>query len=275
MPSFRRSCAARIEFARHLNAMPRISQIRRSPALLLLAALLAFSTRVSAQGDGDTPLGDVARNLRRKTSPPQTVIDNDNLSKAMDDAEGRRLAGSAPVFSLEPGGKSFHVSTPDVTCSLSFSAKAASLLSDPLELEQLPSAELAKLDGPASIDGDLLQISLHNGTQWELREIVIGLTIVSRPDPRANTSFSTAGPSPTVGANAHGPTEGSLQRGPDATVLFRIKGSASASSTATFRTPLNAALSPDQEWHWAIVRAKGVPPSPTQASLSAPAQSLR
>jgi hypothetical protein len=42
--------------------------------------------------------------------------------------------------------------------------------------------------------------------------------------------------------------------------LLRVKGSAAPTATALFRTQLNFALFPDQEWHWAIVRAKGVPP---------------
>ena len=41
---------------------------------------------------------------------------------------------------------------------------------------------MAKLDGPATIDGDSLQVSMHNGTSWELREVTIGLTIVKRPE---------------------------------------------------------------------------------------------
>ena len=51
-----------------------------------------------------------------------------------------------------------------------------------------------------------------------------------------------------------------MQKQPDVTVLLRVKGSAPPSATALFRTQLNFALFPDQEWHWAIVRAKGVPP---------------
>ena len=52
----------------------------------------------------------------------------------------------------------------------------------------------------------------------------------------------------------------SYQKQPDVTMLLHVKGSAAPSTTATFRTPLNFALFPDQEWHWAIVRAKGIPP---------------
>jgi hypothetical protein len=139
---------------------------------------------------------------------------------------------------------------------LSFSAKTSSLLSDPVDLDEMPRSELAKLDGPATLDGDSLQVSMHNGTSWELREVVIGLTIVKRPD--AVDSAQQA--------------QDSLQKQPDVTLLLRIKGSAAPSATAMFRTPLNFALFPDQEWHWAIVRAKGIPPQtpPPAAATTQP-----
>jgi hypothetical protein len=50
------------------------------------------------------------------------------------------------------------------------------------------------------------------------------------------------------------------QKQPDVTVLLRVKGAAAPAATAIFRTALNFALFPDQEWHWAIVKAKGIPP---------------
>jgi hypothetical protein len=145
--------------------------------------LLASPSRASAQ-ETDAPLGDVARSLRKKPAPSAAVInvDDDNLSKVMDDAAYRRASGASPVFSLDPVVKGFHVFAPDVSCSLSFTAKSSSL-SDPLLLDDLPRTELAKLDGPATIDGDSLQVSMHNGTQWELHEVVIGLTIVKRTEP--------------------------------------------------------------------------------------------
>lgn len=225
--------------------------------------MLLLSPSLIAQEDtGDAPLGDVARTFRKKTASSEAIIDNDNLSKVVDDAESRRAAGSSPVFSLDPGGKSFHVSSPDVTCSLSFSAKTTSLLTDPLLLDELPRTELAKLDGPATIDGDSLQISMHNGTAWELREVVIGLTIVKRPEPADTISFygqarifpAAAAPPPPQQA------PDSSQKQPDVTLLLHVKGSAAPSTTATFRTSLNFALFPDQDWHWAIVKAKGIPP---------------
>jgi len=231
--------------------------------------LLALPPRACAQdGTGETPLGDVARSLRKKPASSETVVDNDNLSKVVDDAESRRAAGSSLVFSLAPAGKGFRVSSPDVSCSLSFSAKTSSLLSDPLVLDELPGSEMAKLDGPATIDGDSLQVSMHNGTSWELREVVIGLTIVKRPEPGGAASyFGQARIVPAVAGGSPQQVQDSFQKQPDVTLLLRVKGSAAPSRTAIFRTSLNFALFPDQDWHWAIVKAKGIPP---QTSPTAP-----
>ncbi len=237
--------------------------------LVLVIPLLAVPPCLPAQDAGDAPLGDVARSFRKKTPPSAAVVDNDNISKVVDDAEGRRAAGSSLVFSLDPAGKGFHVSTPDVSCSLSFSAsaKTSSLLADPLLLDELPRTELAKLDGPATIDGDSLQVSMHNGTSWELREVVIGLTIVKLPEPGAASNFGQARIVPAV-ANSPQQVQDSFQKQPDVTLLLRVKGSAAPSTTAIFRTALNFALFPDQDWHWAIVKAKGIPPQPAPEAVT-------
>ena len=154
---------------------------------LLLALLLSgifffflLACKADAQEDSDSvPLGDVARSLRtKKAAPSEVVIDNDNFTEVVAEAEKKKASGSTMVFSLEPGGKDFQVSSPDVSCSFSFSAKTSSLLADPASLNELPRSELAKLDGPATIDGDSLQVSVHNGSSWDLREVVIGLTIL-------------------------------------------------------------------------------------------------
>lgn len=251
--------------------MQRPTPIRLKVALLFFGILLlALPPWASAQEDpGDIPLGDVARSFRKnaaspETTPqtvPKTVIDNDNFGQVMDDAESRHAAGSSLVFSLDPGARSLHISSPDVSCSLSFTSKTTSLLSDPLLLDELPRSELAKLDGPATIDGDSLQVSIHNGTSWELREVMIGLTIVRRPEPGDSVSYvSPSGVVPSLVGNASPPVQESFQKQPDVTLLLRVKGSAAPSTTAVFRTSLNFALFPDQEWHWAIVKAKGIPP---------------
>jgi hypothetical protein len=238
---------------------------------LLLSGILSFalSPRLSAQDASDAPLGDVARSFRKKTAPTPTVIhvDDDNLSKALAEAAARRASG-ASVFSLDaqkndaqkndPLKKRFDLSSPDVSCSLNFTAKTASPFSDPLLIDDLPRAELAKLDGPAIIDGDSLQVSMHNGTAWDLREVVIGLTIVRQSVPSEAASINQARIVP-AGMQTD---QDSYQKQPDVTMLLHIKGSAAPSATVTFRTPLNFALFPDQEWHWAIVRAKGIPPQP-------------
>jgi hypothetical protein len=256
-----------------LILVPTLTPNRLKSALLVSAMLfLALPSRVTAQ-DGDTPLGDVARSFRKKPAPSEVVVDNDNISKVVDEAESRRAVGTSPVFSLDPAGKGFHVSTPDVSCSLSFSAKTktSSLLVDPLLLDELPRTELAKLDGPATIDGDSLQVSMHNGTSWELREVVIGLTIVKRPEPGAASNFGQARIVPAV-ASSPQQVQDSFQKQPDVTLLLRVKGSASPSTTAIFRTSLNFALFPDQDWHWAIVKAKGIPPqtSPDATMMTQP-----
>jgi|ERR1700683_2059910 len=242
----------------------RVLPSNRTRLALLVSGLLilAVSPYVCAQEDAnDAPLGDVARSLRKKPAPSEAVIDNDNLSQLMDDAEAKHAAGTSLVFSLDPAGRNFQVSSPDVTCSLSFSAKTSVLVTDPILLDELPRSELAKLDGPATIDGDSLQVSMHNGTSWELREVVIGLTIIRRPDPSAAASYyGLARIVPAVAGNSSHEVPDSFQKQPDVTVLLRVKGSAAPATTALFRTQLNFALFPDQEWHWAIVKAKGIPP---------------
>ncbi|HEV3306640.1 MAG TPA: hypothetical protein VGZ91_09380 [Candidatus Sulfotelmatobacter sp.] len=241
----------------------RIPITTRLTMVLLIAGMFVFALpeRVRAQDDpNESPLGDVARSFRKKTAPSEVVIDNDNFFKVVEDAETKRAAGSTMVFSLDPGAKNFHVSTPDVSCSFSFSAKTSSLLSDPIDLDELPRSELAKLDGPATIDGDSLQVSMHNGTTWDLREVVIGLTILRQPEGGdAASSHRAARIVPAVAGGAP-PGQDGFQKQPDMTVLLRVKGAAAPAATALFRTQLNFALFPDQEWHWAIVRAKGVPP---------------
>ena len=249
--------------------MSRLTATRLTLALLAWAIiLLTLSPALRAQSDNDTPLGDIARKLRKKVAAAEGVIDNDNLSKVMKDAETQRASGSSPVFALDPAVTNFRVSSPDVSCSFTFNAKNSSSAADPLMLDDLPRSELVKLDGPASIDGDSLQIAMHNGTSWEVREVVIGLTIVRRSDPNRASYYGRARIIPAaVGAS----TQESTQKQPDVTVLLRGKGLAAPSSTATFRTPLNFILFPEQEWHWAIVRAKGIPPQkPTGTTAPQP-----
>ncbi len=162
-----------------------------------------------------------------------------------------KLKGSL-LFSFDGAAKKFQVSSPDVTCDLSFSGSATSLLSDAYAPQELPAGELAKLDGPATISGDTLQVSVHNGTTWNIKEITVGLTILRDSGTDAAQSGSArlipAAETTTLLSEKH----------PDVTVLYHLKGSAAPSSTTVFQETLSAALSHDQEWHWAIVQAKGI-----------------
>jgi len=213
----------------------------------------------AAQSDDSISLGDLARTLRQeKQTAASVVIDNDNLSQVMDSA-GSRHSGSSLLFSVDGPKNSFRMSSPDGTCSLSFSANASSLISDPNAMETLPAGELAKLEGPAIVDGDALQISMFNGTDWELKEITVGLTIV-RPEESEADFYKTARLLPAAATTTEDPE--AAGKPSDKTLVLHLKAEANPLVTTVFEGKLNAALSADQEWHWAILSAKGVPPTP-------------
>jgi len=216
--------------------------------VILLGVLLPL--RGVAQSDGGEPsLGDLARSMRKgKPVAEHAVIDNDNLHQVMDEVQNRKLNGSL-LFSLDGIAKKFQVSSPDVTCDLSFSASATSLLSDAYAPQDLPEGELAKLDGPASISGDSLQIAVHNGTSWSVKEITVGLTILRSSEVNRARLIPAAETTNLL-----------PEKHPDVTVLYHLKGSAPPSTTTVFHETLGTALGRDQEWHWAIVQAKGLPP---------------
>src|SRR5437016_7280699 len=234
--------------------------------LALTAVLFGVLLPVTAaaQSDGGEPsLGDLDRSFRKtKAAPEHTVIDNDNLHKVMDEVQNLKLKGSL-LFSLDKEGKKFQVSSPDVTCDLSFSAGATSLLSDAYAPQDLPESELAKLDGPATISGDTLQVSVHNGTSWNIKEITVGLTILRDTEAAGSASARLIPASETTTLLS--------EKHPDVTVLYHLKGSAAPASTTVFHETLSAALSHDQEWHWAIVQAKGIKPQKPAASDKRPA----
>ena len=231
-------------------------------SLFLLLVSLVLSLGAVAQTDsGDISLGDLARSYRKNQGPPaHTLIDNDNLSQVMDEVQARKLGGGL-LFSFDGVGKSFQVSSPDGTCSLSFSAQATSLLSAPFTARDLPDSELAKLEGPAIIDGDRLQVSVYNASAWELREITVALTILRSPD----LTTADIGASKLTPATAEGIA--APEKRPDVTVLYHLKAAAAPLATTVFQGTLETALSPDQEWHWAIVQARGIAPA-------APAQGM-
>jgi len=234
--------------------------------VLLLGVLFPVSTL--AQADGAEPsLGDLARSLRKgKPVVEHPVIDNENLHQVMNEVQNRKLNGSL-LFSLDGAAKKFQVSSPDVTCDLSFSASTTSLLSNAYAPQDLPEGELAKLDGPATINGDTLQIAVHNGTSWNIKEITVGLTILrdSEANPTARGSTGRLIPAAET-------TTLLSEKRADVTVLYHLKGSAAPSATTVFHETLGTAPNHEQEWHWAIVQAKGVPPQKEQQKPAAGGQ---
>lgn len=232
--------------------------------LSITVALLAMLSppRALGQSDSNVSLGDLARTLRKNNSPSAPVtIDNDNLSQVMDQVENQRLNGS-PLFSMEGASKNFQMSSPDGTCSLSFSANATALLSVPYVAEDMPQSEVAKLEGPASIVGDTLQVSLYNGSSWDLKEITVGLTLVRKENTTAHVA--NAARLLPVAVNE----EAFSAKPSDMTVLIHLKGAAAPTGTTVFSEQLGRPLSADQEWHWAIVQARGIPPSPLSVPMN-------
>ena len=85
------------------------------------------------------------------------------------------------------------------------------------------------------------------------------LTIVRRDDTNAE-DYGTAKLLPAV-AQDNAPA----QKRSDVTVLLHLKGTTAPFATTVYREKLDATLEDGQEWHWAIVEAKGVPPSTVES----------
>src|SRR5579864_7303622 len=193
---------------------------------------MTLAVCAAAQSDGGVSLGDLARSLRESKAPKEPaapeVIDNDNLLKVIDDVEHFRQTAK-PVFSFDGAGRNFQMSSPDGTCSLSFNANNTALLATPFVSQDLPAGELAKLDGPANIHGDTLEVSVYNASSWNVREITVGLTIVRRADP-SEAYFGTAKLVPAVAED-----EVPADKRSDMTLLLHLKGSAAPFATTVFR----------------------------------------
>jgi hypothetical protein len=241
-------------------------------SIVLLASVLALPSALKGQSeDGDPSLGDFARALRQgKQTQAGPEINNDNFSEMMRAADQQK-PWDALKYSISSGGNSFQVSAPDVTCNLSFNSRATALLTDPFATRSLPDTEIAKLNGPARIDGDTFEISMYNGSDWTLREVTIALTIV-HPSP----STATYGSGKLIPASVT--SSDTEQKLSDTTLLFHMKGSAASSSTTVFQQSLQSQLAPGDDWHWAIIDAKGMPPkadpvlAPTLDPFLQPAQ---
>jgi hypothetical protein len=246
-------------------------------ALTLVSALI-FPLAAGAQDDGPS-LGELARNLRKNKAqqqpaaqapaPALTVIDNDNLQEAMEEAKrARPVIENKATLSIDAAGGRLRVTSPDVMCSLSFNGRANSLLIKPVLIEDLPLDELMKLDGPGSIQENSLQLEVFNGTEWDLREITIGLTVERRPGENAERA-ARARVIPAADGVAASPI---LERRSDVTLLYHLKTQTKPFSTAAFHENVGITPGPDEDWRWSIVEAKGIRPAdqPAPESLSEP-----
>jgi len=244
----------------------------RGTSAITLALILLCAAAPSHAQDDDISLGDLARAVRKQkpVEDEKPVIDNDNLPLMMDKAEAERLDGK-PVFSIDPSGKSFRMTSPDGTCSLSFDARAAALISTPYISSYLPTHELAKLEGTAAIHDGFLEVTLSNGTAWQLKEIVVSITLLNQSGAELQPARLVS----TIAAQLEA-------RPPDATALYHLKSTSAAGATTTFRAVVDDELNQTKDWHWALVAARGVPPVPavpgvlanTSVALPAVAQPL-
>jgi len=242
----------------------------RLVTLCVLLAVPLFPLAALAQDDAPS-LGDLARNLRKNKMQQQpqqqpdtalTVIDNDNLAQVMEDAKkARPVKQDKTVFSIDPSSNNVKVSSPDVTCSLSFNARASSLLIKPVLIEDLPLTELLKLDGPGSIQDENLQLEVFNGTDWDIREITIGLTLERKPGEDAEVAARAR-----VIPAAQGIAPTAVERRSDVTLLYHLKATAKPFSTTTFHENIGITPGPDEDWRWSIVEARGIRPSQAQSA---------
>jgi hypothetical protein len=229
----------------------------KSWTLVVTVSCLLWPLAAIAQDEPS--LGDLARNLRKNKAPQQLdapIIDNENLAQATEDAKSRRprpADSDKLVLSIDAVAKTIKASSPDVTCSLSFNARAGALLVKPVLLETLPLPELLKLDGPASIQDENFQLEVFNGTDWELREITVGLTLERKPGESAEIA-ARARVIP-ASQNSLAPT---LEKRSDVTLLYHLKASSKPFSTTTFKENIGITPGPDEDWRWSIVEAKGI-----------------
>ena len=243
---------------------------------LMAAVVMAAGSSTMLAQDESPSLGELARNLRkakaqqeaqqpspqlpqltRPALPARTVIDNDNLAQAMEEVKkARPVAEDKTVLSIDPSGNTLKVASPDATCSLSFNARASSLLVKPVLIEDLPLDQLVKLDGPGSIQEDNLQLELFNGSEWELREVTIGLTLERTPGDNAEAAAQARVlPASNIGAAPM------VERRSDVTLLYHLKTEAKAFTTASFRENIGITPGPEEDWRWSIVEAKGIRPT--------------
>ena len=126
----------------------------------------------------------------------------------------------------------------------------------PILIEDLPLTELLKLDGPGSIQDESLQLEVFNGTDWDIREITIGLTLERKPGENAEVAARAR-----VIPAAEGIAPVAVERRSDVTLLYHLKAEAKPFSTTAFHENIGITPGADEDWRWSIVEAKGIRPS--------------
>ena len=224
---------------------------------LAAVALVSPVTAIAQDDPNEVPLGDVARSLRQKQSPPAAmpIINDDNLPQIMETVDHGRSFRSSWPFLLMADSK---MHDPDVTCSLSFTVNVKSLVSRQYDQMELPPAELAKIEAKAVIEGDTLTVPVFNGTQWHLSELSIAFTVVKK----------TRGGSGLIERGTDEFEQVRPEKKPDVTAIYRMRAAGAPWDRTVFSTPLNLDLAPDDEWHWAIVQMKGYPPQIPDSGLT-------
>ncbi len=237
----------------------------------ITAVLLAvsISSCLHAQDD-EVPLGDIARAYRNsKPHDLTSVIDDDNLVPMMDKAETERLEGK-PVSSIKSG--IFTTVSPDGSCSLSFDSRSVNPTATVYIATDLPQDEVLKLEGPAVIQNGEFAVSVHNGTHWDVKELVVGITRLQAQATPPEYRFATL----------NSTQASSAQKVRDPMTLYHHRGSVGPDSTAIFHAPIDRVAPDAQDWHWAIVGARGIPPAAqgllrsqilSPPSLTSPSQS--
>src|ERR1043166_2161575 len=144
--------------------MSRLAYISVALALILMP----HSPKSQSQAPS---LGGLPRPRRKNHAPPRAVSDNDNLPAVMEQGENKRWESvNAKMEAKREAVPVIKPSSPDVTCALSFNGQR-DLLEESFRTQNLPESEMSKLNGPATIAGESLQVAVHNGSNWELREI--------------------------------------------------------------------------------------------------------
>jgi hypothetical protein len=224
--------------------------LQRVCGLVLLTIVLSLGL-CAQDNPNEVPLGDVARSMRKKTpAPMRPVIDDDNLPQVMEQVNRPHEMRSGLRFLMSGQEPGFQVQAPDVTCRLSFSANVKTLLSGQFDQMNLPPSELAKVEAKAVIEGDALTVPVFNGTPWHLSELTVALTVVKK----------TGGGFGTIEGGAGAFEQVRPEKNPDRTEIYRMRAAGAPWDRAVFSAPLELEPGPDEEWHWAIVQAKGYPP---------------